>query len=156
MINLNFDDGFKEIKINGDENRVVRWNPTDINFVDRFLAFQDWLRNDFYKIAKKFEGSEFRQSEDGGAEIVGYKQGDFIKFGKILNEKLDETFGEGFSEAAFQGANPLSPTPTGLLFVNFINALEPIISESIDKNSAAINEYVNKANNIKKQVSQSK
>ena len=33
--NLNFDDGYKKFMVNNDPNRVVRFNPADINLLDR-------------------------------------------------------------------------------------------------------------------------
>lgn len=36
MENLSFDEGLKSYKINGDSNRVLRFNPGDINILPRY------------------------------------------------------------------------------------------------------------------------
>ena len=36
MNNLNFNEGYKEFTINNNPNRVIRFNPTDVGFVERF------------------------------------------------------------------------------------------------------------------------
>lgn len=123
--NLNFEDGFRQLTINNDPDRVIRWNPSDVNFVDRFLAFQDWVENDLYVKLGELKVSETKSFED-------YNKGDMTKLGNMLCSKLDDTFGVGVSKAAFAGVNPISPMINGnLLFINFIEALTPIIENSI-------------------------
>ena len=49
MRSINFDDGFKSFCINGDENRVIRFNPGDLNMRVRVEEAQKRIR--------KWEGS---------------------------------------------------------------------------------------------------
>ena len=150
--NIVFDDGFKELKINGDENRIVRWNPSDLNFVDRFLEFEGWLSGD--DLAKKVKGlqnSDFTQDKDGDLDISGYAKGQTTELGLYINKMIDKTFGAGFTEAAFNGAHPLTPTASGFLFENFIEALYPIIVDSFERNTKAAEVYTKQSEAIKKQ-----
>ena len=141
IMNLNFEDGFKSIKLNGDENRVIRWNPADINFIDRFLAFQDWIDNEF----------KTKLSESGleNLKVTGvddYKQGTIKELGDIFNKKLDETFNSKVSETAFCGVNPISPIKNGkLLFANLLDALMPVIENSVTDFKEARKKYTESA-----------
>ena len=150
--NIVFDDGFKELKINGDENRIVRWNPSDLNFVDRFLEFEEWLSGD--ELAKKvagIQGSDFTQDEDNDLNINGYTKGETTELGLHINKMIDRTFGAGFTDAAFNGAHPMTPTASGFLFENFIEALYPIIVDSFERNTKAAEVYAKQSESIKKQ-----
>lgn len=152
MDNIVFDDGFKELKINGDETRVVRWNPSDLNFVDRFLEFEEWLSGD--ELAKKvasLESSDFTQNSDKNLDINGYTKGETTDLGLYINKMIDKTFGAGFTDAAFNGAHPMTPTSSGFLFENFIEALYPIIVDSFERNTKAAEVYTKQSESIKKQ-----
>lgn len=152
MDNIVFDDGFKELKINGDETRTVRWNPSDLNFVDRFLEFEEWIGGD--ELAKKVAGidtSDLTQGPDKDLNIKGYTKGKTTDLGLYINKMIDKTFGAGFTDAAFNGAHPMTPTASGFLFENFIEALCPIIIDSFEKNSKAAETYMKQSESIKKQ-----
>ena len=47
MENLNFDDGLKRVTINGDPNRVLKYNPGDMGILDRMQekAWRSWKKN---------------------------------------------------------------------------------------------------------------
>lgn len=138
MNNLVFDDGFKEITINNDTERVIRWNPSDVNFVDRFLAFQDWVEKDFKAKIDKIEIKE--------GNFEDYDKGAITELGDEMCKVIDQTFGKGISEKAFMGVNPISPMSNGnLLFINFVNALMPIIEQSITDFDSARKKYTDAA-----------
>jgi len=142
--NINFEDGSQSINLQEDPNRKIRWNPNDIGFVDRFLEFQNWVTNDFRpRIAQKVTINPSGDSED---PFAGYERGSINAFGEELCAALDKCFGTPVSEAAFAGMNPLSPTPNGnFLFMNFINALTPVIEKSVKNFDDARKKYTNAA-----------
>ena len=142
MNNLTFDDGFQEVTLNNDPNRVIRWNPTDINFVDRFLAFKTWVDEDYIPKIK----STNIKADDWKQVLEGYTPGTLEELGKELNEAIDTCFNSKISEVAFGGASPLTPIKNGnLLFINFIDALTPMIEESLNKFDSARQRYTNAA-----------
>ena len=151
--NISFIDGFQKVSINGDIDRCIRWNPSDVGFVDRFLSFQDWVENDFTKrlnaIHTMLGGTE---DEDGGANNFStYERGSLNALGTELNKALDDAFGCNVSEKAFQGVHPLSPTDNGsLLFMNFLEALMPVIEKSIDNFKGKRKQYTDPAKTISK------
>ena len=140
--NLSFNDGFQKISINEDMNRVIRWNPNDVSFIDRFLAFQSWVDNDFKPRAKAL-----KTSEDGSVD--DYSEGMATALGEELSSAIDGLFRSPVSQAAFDGANPISGTPNGqLLFVNFLNALMPIIEKSVKDFEGARKKYTATAKKV--------
>lgn len=143
VVNINFDDGIKKIEINGDSNRVLVWNPTDINFIDRYLIFADWVENEYISKVEKLASSL--------STFDNYRVGEASKLGKEFNVELDKVFGEGTGDIVFGVANPISPISNGnFLFVNFINSLDPIIKDSLDLFEANSDDYVKQANKLKK------
>lgn len=135
QINLSFDDGFKELTINNDPNRVIKWNPSDVNFVDRFLAFQEWVEKEFKSKLEKLGITEDNSFDN-------YDKGAITKLGDEMNEAINLTFGRDITGPAFLGANPISPVSNGsLLFMNFIEALTPVIESSINDFDKAREKY---------------
>ena len=45
MGNLSFDDGYKSFTVNGDPNRVIRFNPADPEIINRLLALNKKFEN---------------------------------------------------------------------------------------------------------------
>ena len=139
ILNLTFEDGFKQVMLNNDPERTIRWNPNDVNFVDRFLAFQDWVEGTFKKKLESLGVTKEKKFED-------YDKGTITKLGEEMCKAIDATFGRDVSGPAFQGVNPISPMKNGsLLFINFIEALMPVIEKSIKDFDAARKKYTDAA-----------
>ena len=150
MHNISFSDGMEEIMINNDPERVIRWNPTDSNFNTRFFKFQDYvkdLHNELMTLTKNIEAIASEESED--SEMAESKARDTMaqitQLGVELSEMLDMTFNAPVSKIAFRGANPLSPTRDGsFIFDNFLRAIAPIVTESVEEASKAAEARVKK------------
>jgi len=143
MNNLDFDDGFQQISIKNDMNRLIRWNPTDVNFVDRWMVFQTYVDG---ALKKRISEVRNQLELDKSTGTDTYNQGDITELGKEINQRLNEVFDFDVVAVAFQGANPLSPIANGnLLFINFIDALTPIIQKSIKNFEDARKKYTNRA-----------
>lgn len=143
VTSINFDDGVKKIKVN--DNGYIKWSPTDVNFVDRYLIFADWVEA---KHAPEVE--ELIGKMDN---IKDYKVGSASKLGKDFNAELDKVFGEGTSKVVFGDMNPISPVSNGkFLFQNFLEALDPVIQESFNQFEENSDKYLNKAEEMKKNI----
>lgn len=138
-LNLSYEDGFKEIMINDDPKRVIRWNPNDVNFVDRFLYFQSWVEDEFIAKLDSLGIEEDKMFEN-------YDKGLITSLGEEMKEAIDAAFGSNVSGPAFMGVNPISPMKNGnLLFINFIDALMPVIEGSINDFESARKKYTEAA-----------
>jgi len=137
--NLQFNDGFQKVTINQDSNRIISWNPNDVGFVDRYLGFMEWVEKDFRPRVMGLKIDKDKGLDD-------YQQGDISKLGEELNAAIDECFKSPVAEAAFVGVNPLSPMANGnLLFMNFFEALMPIIQKSVKDFEGARKKYTTAA-----------
>jgi hypothetical protein len=80
-----------------------------------------------------------------------YELGSMTKLGETLCEQLDLCFDSKISYIAFQGINPMSPIKNGkLLFANFLEALMPIIENSVDNFTSERKKYTDNAKRGKK------
>lgn len=44
-IKLSFDDGYKNIELNGNPDKIIRINPTDTQFINRISGFDEKYEN---------------------------------------------------------------------------------------------------------------
>lgn len=152
MHNINFNDGLEEIMINNDPKRVIQWNPTDSHFSKRYFEFTDYIKG-LYERLQALTGDIETVAQvvavDGVNDAVGSKARgaaeQITALGVELSEMLDNTFNAPISEMAFRGANPLSPTRDGrFLFDNFLTAIAPIVSASVEEANNAAQKRIRK------------
>ena len=86
MQSISFDEGYKEFCVNGDENRVVRFNPKDFGIVTRM---QDTL-SDFSDLEKKLKES----TEDTFAGVL--KEAEETVYEKNIRSEINRYFGYSF------------------------------------------------------------
>lgn len=151
--NITLEDGFLEISINADPERIIRWNPTDTSFLDRFykfISFSETIQARMNAIREAMPDDDGVSYDDDGNATVNPRVGDvgarIAALGQEVADELDKAFGTSVSKAAFMGANPLSPSAQNgeFLFVNLITALEPIIKKSFDEAEKAREKYTTK------------
>ena len=123
---LRIDTGAVRLAINGDENRIIEFNPEDIVFVERF-----------YSLIKEFEAKEveFREKAEKLAENseldeygIPVNTGDNIKLVKELCEylrtKIDHVFGAGTSAKVFESNQTLN------MFEQFFTGITPFVQKA--------------------------
>lgn len=126
---LRIDTGAVRLAINGDENRIIEFNPEDIVFVERF-----------YSLIKEFEAKEveFREKAEAlatNSELDEYgipvNTGDNIKLVKELCEylraKIDHVFGAGTSAKVFENNQTLN------MFEQFFTGITPFVQKARGK-----------------------
>lgn len=144
MSNININTGEIRLTINGDENRVISFNPNDLQFIDNL-----------YNLLADFENKEkeYKQRDteiDKNTELNSYgapiNLKDKIKLVKeicsYMREKIDIVFGEGTSQKAFGNVNTID------MFEQFFEGVTPYIEKA---RSTKINKYTknNKKNVMK-------
>lgn len=123
MDSIRIDSGIKRIAVNGDEKRVIEFNPQDIVFVEKF-----------YGLIKQFEEKEvvFKErsaaisAKEGMDELgIPLNTADSIQLAlelcNYLREQIDAVFGAGTSQNAFGEARTLE------MFEQFFNGIMPFI-----------------------------
>lgn len=146
MLNINFDDGWETMSINGDEGRLIRWNPKDPNLMERFMDFQNWVSSDLGKVMEKYESIDFSMDEDGELISNLLNKNEMSNIGNQIGEQFNKLFGSDVDEAIFMGANPLTPNNGQPIFLNFLEAIMPIIEQSVEKENKVSKEYIKQAN----------
>lgn len=129
MQNINFDDGFKTYVLNNDESKIIKVNVTDFGIIDRFEKVKKELEDLTNKttLTQSTDESEMQQTDS------------------IIREKINYIFGSDVSSVAFGSAYCFSPSNGMPVFVNFINAIMPVIEKEMqietDKMQLNINKY---------------
>lgn len=120
MQSINFDEGYKTYAINGDENRVIRINVTDLNVKKRF--------DEATKII-----FEMVDSINDDVTVEQITEAD-----RVIRGQLDHIFGAGTCEMAFGQTNVLSFVGGGkMLIESFLDALMPVITADMKAAAAA-------------------
>lgn len=122
MRSINFDTGYKEYAINGDENRTVRINVCDVGIVRRF---EETLAN-IEKLDQRLK------TEEKTSQLLADAD-------KTVREQLDYVFGTNISEAAFGNINCLSPVGGKTLLEGFLDAVGSVIIADIKSAAQAQN-----------------
>ena len=128
MNNLSFDNGFKELSINGDENRVIRFNPCDYELIKRAEGIYERLDKEFGEIDKKDIDTLDKLSEK---DIAVRKEIDYL-----LNAEV--------SNVVFGKTNCLSISNVNYIFDNFLTALMGYIETSIKEEEKKNNDITKK------------
>ena len=127
METLIIDEGLKSFAINNDENRVIKFNPSDMSILHRV---EETLAN-VEKEMKKYEDKKF----DGETEK---------KISKFICNQIDYIFNSKVSDVVFNGTSPLSTIKGIPYYVRFIEAVKPIIEEEILTERKASEEKIKK------------
>lgn len=122
MKNISFDEGFKEFSINGDENRVIRFNPKDLGILTRMES----TLSDFNELDKKLKES----NEDNLIDT-------FKDVELSIKEKMNFIFNSDVHDTIFNGQSPLALVKGEFLFMRVINAIIPIIEKEIEAEQKA-------------------
>lgn len=125
MNNININSGEIRLTINDDENRVIAFNPNDLEFVDRLYN----LIADFEKKEKEYKLKE--KEIDKNTEVDSYnipinfkEKLELVKETcSYMREKIDFVFGEGTSQKVFGNTNTLD------MFEQFFDGITPYIEK---------------------------
>lgn len=134
MRSLNFDDGLESFAINGDENRVIRFCPSDINLIKR----AEQVENNLNQLLLKFKNIELtpegKPVDSAYTKILEDVEG-------TLRSQTNYLFNADVYDVIFAGQSPLSLVGKDgkYLYVAFFESVMPVISENIQgKNNSAL------------------
>lgn len=130
------DDGYERVAIvnrRGEELGAFWFMPTDTGLVDRF----EKLSNGFDEIVEPLKDIDI--SPDGTSDMEALREAE-----RRLCDALDETFGEGFSEASFTKVRPFSPVNGAFYVENVLNGVGSFITSRFGREVKKINSRVAK------------
>jgi len=97
--------GGVRLAINGDENRIIEFNPNDILFTERYYAMYAEFRKKQTELEAKAKELETGELDVDGMPINLDQQIEFMKQTcQFVYEKIDGLFGPGTSQKAFGDA----------------------------------------------------
>jgi len=117
------DTGEKRVCINGDESRVIVFNPGDVLFAEKFYVLAGEFQTKLTKFQRK--ALEFDSAAEVGADGFPANTTARLELMKgvcgYLRGRIDYLFGIGTSETAFGEAQTLN------VFVQFFEGITPLI-----------------------------
>ena len=137
-IKLSFDDGYKNIELNGNPDKIIRINPTDTQFINRISGFDEKYEN----IRSRYGDIDMNSIND--LQNLDENNPDFekLKLAADSVDKLDmavkdlinEIFGYDISLIVFGTDSCLSPAGGQPIFMNFMQCIFAYINEcSVEK-----------------------
>lgn len=141
MKNLNFNEALMSFSINGDENRVISFNPGDPNLMSRAVKTQKRLSE------KQDEMKEIQLNRDGTPadeteEVVIALE----EFESLVREEINYIFNSDVYDIVFNGQSPLCivGNEKNFLFEEFINSTLPFIEKEMKSFNSASKNRINK------------
>lgn len=142
MENLSFDEGLKSYKINGDSNRVLRFNPGDINILTRYKEVVTNLE----KISDNLPEANINAygTPADNADIVSAQ---LEAFDNELKKQLNYLFNADVYDILFAGQSPLCRVGKGRLLVEeIIDKIGKLIGkecgQTMDNVNLKVNSYI--------------
>ena len=143
MDKLSLNDGWRELMINEDPSRIIKWNPTDTNFSKRYLDFMEYAESLGTRLQEIANDSHDTESGDKLSEKGAKQLRELYSIGEEFSKELDRAFNSPVSQAVFLGSNPISPTNNGkFIFENFLDAIAPIIVDSLQASNESLDRRV--------------
>ena len=133
---LNIDDGL--IRLNVNENGVLKFNPSDFNLYNRFIVFRKELLELEKKYHLEIEAVKVAEAQEQTIELVGSE----LKIARAVDlevkTKLNAVFGLGADfDRLLDGVNCMAFGNNGKRIVtNLLDALSPYLEQGIQKHMA--------------------
>lgn len=144
MKNLSFKDGYESFTVNGDENRIVRFNPADPEIINRLLK----LKTDFQDYKPE---ADLELNPDGTPKSEIEKEGAFVaEFTTAMRKAFNDIFNSDVYDTIFDGQSPLcivgQKKKESYLFEAVLEAvmelMRPAINEYSKKNQSRMQKYL--------------
>ena len=140
MGNLSFDDGYKSFTVNGDPDRVIRFNPADPEIINRLLALKKKFEN-----YQPPEGLELNL--DGTPKNDMEREGAYVaEFSEAMRQAFNDTFNSDIYDIIFDGQSPLCMPGGEYLFITVLGTLielmEPEMKAYREKNQKRMKKYL--------------
>lgn len=129
MRSINFSDNLKSFAINGDESRVIRFNPADPNILVRADEAQRRIQekqSDLENVKLLPDGTPVESEADQVTDILK-------EFDELIRGEINYIFNADVYDTVFAGQSPLCIVgmEKEFLFEAFLKAAMPIIQEGV-------------------------
>lgn len=134
MPNINFNDGFKEYTINNDENKKIRFNPSDFGMLGRIKR----ATNEIEKIGKKYEDIDVK--DENAVALID-------ECDKEIREQINYIFNNDICSTLFGTSNCVSLCGGQPVYMNFMDAVLPVLQKDIEAEKKKSDEKIKKYTN---------
>lgn len=136
-IKLEFDDGYKNIELNNDPNKVIRFNPTDAKFIQKISNADETID----KINKKYGNIDINSISE--LQNLNPENPDFEKIKlaaknledceKAIREIINDIFGYDVCAIVFGDDWCVSPAGGQQRYINFLDCIAKYIISETEK-----------------------
>lgn len=144
METLKLDLGTIRLAINGDENRIIEFNPNDLNFVNKLYELVSTIdkKGKEYDLKDKPLKKQTELDKHGIPVNLKKRLDLTTDFCKYLRKEVDVLFGEGTSQIAFGDLNTMN------MFEQLLNGVTPFIK---DVRSKKTDKYLEESKGVMKE-----
>ena len=148
---IQFDEGYIELSINNDPERILKINPSDLSLLERMQEAINTLK-------KQTEIKNIKITTNGNAVDNLSEAAETVrKANKMLRSTVDHVFYDGAADVIFKSQNPLALTANGKtifesFFDGFNKAVKPILAEQAKKANTHLEKYRNEYSALKKSL----
>ncbi len=143
MQNLEFNTGMIELAIQGDPDRILRFNPSDGNVAGGFLGLIDKTNEKLKELSVAEDALQEKRAEMNDLEFAKQKNQMDVGADAFFRAELDAIFGTGTAEMVFDRVCVTAATENGsIVFMNFVNALLPFFTETIQARNKKIQQII--------------
>jgi hypothetical protein len=139
MQGIRFDEGYKEYMINDDPNRVIRFNPTDFEILDRIKVAYEEIEK-----ATSTEDDVELNPDGTPIEQLGKAAETVKKISDTIKRQIDYIFNSPISDIVFGNQSPLCLVGGKPLYERFLDAIIPIIQAEVKKEQEASKKRIEK------------
>lgn len=142
---INFSDGYKTFCINNDPERVIRFNPADVDIIQRFNQVMKELKEEKNSLPDISLNPDGTAAADDSTALEQAAQ-ELERFNQVIREKLHTIFKSDVYDAVFDGQSPFAIVGDGqMLFEAFMDSAFAVIEDEVESNiKARVEKYTAK------------
>lgn len=139
MQNLVFDEGYKEFTINGDESRIIRFNPSDVGMIKRLNDAKD-------KILEAMKVKDDIQLDEEGKPLESLENASKVvtHIDDTIKEQINYIFNYEVADVVFGNQSPMANINGLPLYVRFMDSIKPVIEKAMKEENEKSRKRVEK------------
>ena len=128
MQKLSFDEGYKEFSINGDENRVIRFNPSDLAIIKRLEEAKN-------KISESMAIKDDIELDNEGKPVDSLENYSKVisHIDNVIKEQINYIFDSDVADVVFGNQSPLANIKGKPLYERFMESVMPEIKKAVEE-----------------------
>lgn len=128
MKDLSFDEGYKEFSINGDENRVIMFNPSDLAIIKRLEEAKN-------KISESMAIKDDIELDNEGKPVDSLENYSKVisHIDNVIKEQINYIFDSDVANVVFGNQSPLANIKGKPLYERFMESVMPEIKKAVEE-----------------------